>query len=67
DEAARAPRTKPPREAGRSATGTGAGTGTNTGTLPWFTPDTDPGTGTAPAAGQLSAPSENSPTTKGNT
>ncbi|MFF1715616.1 hypothetical protein [Streptomyces sp. NPDC058268] len=69
DEAARTPRTKPPRETGRSATGAGAGTGTgaNTGTLPWFTPDTDPGTGTAPAAGQLSAPSENSPTTKGNT
>ncbi|MCX4666775.1 DUF1573 domain-containing protein [Streptomyces sp. NBC_01381] len=42
--------------------------GTHTTTLPWFTPDTDPG-GTAPA-GQLSAPSENSPTTnttKGNT
>jgi len=31
--------------------------------LPWFTPDTDPG---APA-GQLSAPTDNSPTTKGNT
>ncbi|TLS41901.1 hypothetical protein FE633_33725 [Streptomyces montanus] len=28
-------------------------------TLPWFTPDTDPGT----EAGQLSAPQENSPTT----
>ncbi|MFD5631782.1 hypothetical protein [Streptomyces sp. NPDC127072] len=36
-------------------------------TLPWFTPDSDPG---IPAAGQLSAPHENSPTTptrKGNT
>ncbi|MFE2136992.1 hypothetical protein ACFW9X_28055 [Streptomyces sp. NPDC059466] len=32
--------------------------------LPWFTPDSDPG-GTA--NGQLSAPQENSPTTKGNT
>jgi len=38
--------------------------------LPWFTPDSDPGT---PAAGQLSAPQENSsatptsPTRKGNT
>ncbi|MFC5197602.1 hypothetical protein [Streptomyces kaempferi] len=32
--------------------------------LPWFTPDNDPG-GTA--NGQLSAPQENSPTTKGNT
>ncbi|MFF1359477.1 hypothetical protein [Streptomyces sp. NPDC058297] len=39
-------------------------TSTSTSTaLPWFTPDTDPG---APA-GQLSAPSDNSPTTKGNT
>lgn len=36
---------------------------TTTTALPWFTPDTDPG---APA-GQLSAPSDNSPTTKGNT
>lgn len=32
--------------------------------LPWFTPDSDPGT---VANGQLSAPQENSPTTKGNT
>ncbi|WP_369247083.1 hypothetical protein [Streptomyces sp. R41] len=32
--------------------------------LPWFTPDSDPGT---TANGQLSAPQENSPTTKGNT
>ncbi|MFG3369969.1 hypothetical protein ACGF0K_34100 [Streptomyces sp. NPDC048156] len=39
-----------------------ASTSTST-ALPWFTPDTDPG---APA-GQLSAPSDNSPTTKGNT
>lgn len=61
DDAARTPRTKPPREPGK-----GTGTATNTGTLPWFTPDTDPGVGTPPA-GQLSAPSENSPTTKGNT
>ncbi|MEV2251227.1 hypothetical protein AB0I94_11710 [Streptomyces sp. NPDC050147] len=69
DEAARTPRTKPsrePREPGKSG-GSGKGAATNTGTLPWFTPDTDPGAGTAPAAGQLSAPSENSPTTKGNT
>lgn len=61
DDAARTPRTKPPREPGK-----GTGTASNTGTLPWFTPDTDPGVGTPPA-GQLSAPSENSPTTKGNT
>lgn len=32
--------------------------------LPWFTPDNDPGTS---ANGQLSAPQENSRTTKGNT
>ncbi|MEU6664070.1 hypothetical protein [Streptomyces sp. NPDC046821] len=36
---------------------------TTTTALPWFTPDTDPG---APA-GQLSAPSDNTPTTKGHT
>lgn len=59
DEAARTPRTKPPHESGKDPA-------TNTTTLPWFTPDTDPGAGSAPA-GQLSAPSENSPTTKGNT
>lgn len=64
DEAARTPRTKPPRESGGPSAKDTAAT---TGTLPWFTPDTDPGSGTAPAAGQLSAPSENSPTTKGNT
>ncbi|WP_428952880.1 hypothetical protein [Streptomyces sp. cg35] len=33
-------------------------------TLPWFTPDTGPG---VPAAGQLSAPPDNSQTTKGTT
>ncbi|MFF1641205.1 hypothetical protein ACFVXA_26950 [Streptomyces sp. NPDC058246] len=32
--------------------------------LPWFTPDSDPGTA---ANGQLSAPQDNSPTTKGHT
>ncbi|WP_425832929.1 hypothetical protein [Streptomyces fractus] len=37
---------------------------TQTTTLPWFTPDTGP---ERTAAGQLSAPPENSPTTKGNT
>ncbi|MGW1895732.1 hypothetical protein ACWCP6_36620 [Streptomyces sp. NPDC002004] len=41
---------------------TAAGTGGPTSTLPWFTPDTTPGT----PAGRLSAPSENSPMTKGN-
>ncbi|MFG2650799.1 hypothetical protein [Streptomyces sp. NPDC048436] len=66
DRAARTPptsRTKPPGASGSKDTAA------NTGTLPWFTPDTDPGAGTAPTApaGQLSAPSENSPTTKGNT
>ncbi|MFF1694486.1 hypothetical protein ACFVXC_12765 [Streptomyces sp. NPDC058257] len=69
DEAARTPRTsrtsrtKPPRESGESGKDTATN---NTATLPWFTPDTDPGAGTDPA-GQLSAPSDNSPTTKGNT
>ncbi|MFD0552278.1 hypothetical protein ACFQ0X_26215 [Streptomyces rectiviolaceus] len=71
DEAARTPRTKPPHGTGKSGTSgkpakTVKDTATNTTTLPWFTPDTDPGAGTPPA-GQLSAPSENSPTTKGNT
>lgn len=61
----RTPRTKPTGGSGKNAAAnTAANTGT--GTLPWFTPDTDPGAGSAPA-GQLSAPSENSPTTKGNT
>ncbi|MER5255251.1 hypothetical protein [Streptomyces sp. NPDC002855] len=68
DETARTPRTQPPRDSGRSGrSGKSANDGaTTTGTLPWFTPDTDPGAGTPPA-GKLSAPSENSPTTKGNT
>ncbi|MFC8128698.1 hypothetical protein [Streptomyces sp. NPDC057302] len=74
DDAARTPRTKPPRGSGGPGTSGASGqsgqsgkdSATNTGTLPWFTPDTDPGAGT-PSAGQLSAPSENSPTTKGNT
>ncbi|MEB8340929.1 hypothetical protein [Streptomyces endophyticus] len=39
---------------------------TQTTTLPWFTPDTGPTGPERPAAGQLSAPPENSPTTKGN-
>jgi hypothetical protein len=53
-----------PRTARQPDAPTEAGTRTTTTTaLPWFTPDTDPG---APA-GQLSAPSDNSPTTKGNT
>ncbi|MFF1686292.1 MULTISPECIES: hypothetical protein [unclassified Streptomyces] len=49
-----------PTKASSSTTSTSTSTST---ALPWFTPDTDPG---APA-GQLSAPSDNSPTTKGNT
>ncbi|MFF1448829.1 hypothetical protein ACFVYF_11845 [Streptomyces sp. NPDC058274] len=51
------PATSSPAPSARARTST-------TPTLPWFTPDSDPGT---PAAGQLSAPQENSPTTKGNT
>ncbi|MGW2232004.1 hypothetical protein [Streptomyces formicae] len=58
-------RTRPPRpgpsKESSGTTGDPAATST-TSSLPWFTPDTDPG---APA-GQLSAPSDNSPT-KGNT
>ncbi|WP_443046319.1 hypothetical protein [Streptomyces sp. NBC_00335] len=41
---------------------------TTTAVLPWFTPDSAPGTAAppdAPQAAQTSAPSENSPTTKG--
>jgi hypothetical protein len=51
------PATSSPAPSARARTST-------TPTLPWFTPDSDPGT---PAAGQLSAPQENSHTTKGNT
>ncbi|MFJ8933960.1 hypothetical protein ACIRLA_46095 [Streptomyces sp. NPDC102364] len=43
-----------------------AGTAQTT-TLPWFTPDTGPTGPERPEAGQLSAPHDNSPTTKGNT
>ncbi|MFA3841286.1 hypothetical protein [Streptomyces aureus] len=64
--AARVPKLRLPESSRRAASPprdtTGTGTHTTT-ALPWFTPDTDPG---APA-GQLSAPSDNSPTTKGNT
>ncbi|MFD0066463.1 hypothetical protein ACFRAI_32280 [Streptomyces sp. NPDC056637] len=64
--AARVPKLRMPESSRRAARPprdtTGTGTPTTT-ALPWFTPDTDPG---APA-GQLSAPSDNSPTTKGNT
>lgn len=56
---------KPPSPADAPAAPTST---TQTTTLPWFTPDTGPtGTPERPAAGQLSAPPENSPTTKGNT
>jgi hypothetical protein len=64
--AARVPKLRLPEPSRRAASPprdtTESGTHTTT-ALPWFTPDTDPG---APA-GQLSAPSDNSPTTKGNT
>ncbi|MFD7296954.1 hypothetical protein ACFV9W_27015 [Streptomyces sp. NPDC059897] len=57
------PRQPAPADAPTAPTST-----TQTTTLPWFTPDTGPtGPPERPAAGQLSAPSENSPTTKGNT
>ncbi|MFJ2772209.1 hypothetical protein [Streptomyces sp. NPDC087300] len=58
DQRVREPRPRPPKEPGSSGDPASA----STPALPWFTPDTDPG---APA-GQLSAPSDNSPT-KGNT
>jgi hypothetical protein len=57
----------PPAPPKASATSVSASTSTTSTPLPWFTPDSDPGT---PATGQLSAPQENSPTTptrKGNT
>ncbi|MFH8736012.1 MULTISPECIES: hypothetical protein [unclassified Streptomyces] len=61
---ARLPRLTLPESSRRSTDRDPGPTTTSTSTaLPWFTPDTDPG---APA-GQLSAPSDNSPTTKGNT
>ncbi|MFD3481301.1 hypothetical protein [Streptomyces sp. NPDC058695] len=61
---ARLPRLPLPESSRRSTDRDPGPTTTSTSTaLPWFTPDTDPG---APA-GQLSAPSDNSPTTKGNT
>ncbi|RVU18568.1 hypothetical protein EOT10_31590 [Streptomyces antnestii] len=58
--ASRLPRASRPRPSRRAPEPPGT---TTTTALPWFTPDTDPGT----PAGQLSAPSDNSPTTKGNT
>ncbi|MFI5663153.1 hypothetical protein [Streptomyces sp. NPDC051684] len=62
----RLPQQKPkqpsPADASTAPTST-----TQTTTLPWFTPDTGPTGPERPAAGQLSAPPENHPTTKGNT
>ncbi|MER5441003.1 hypothetical protein [Streptomyces sp. NPDC002790] len=64
----RLPQQKPKRPAPADAPTAPAGAGTTqTTTLPWFTPDTGPSGPERSAAGQLSAPSENSPTTKGNT
>ncbi|GAA2307431.1 hypothetical protein OKJ48_26935 [Streptomyces kunmingensis] len=70
----RLPRARLPRRAPgapgpvrpRSAPGQGPAdpAESTTNTLPWFTPDTGPG---GPTAGQLSAPSDNSQTTKGTT
>lgn len=55
----------PPTAPATPRTSTARTTSTTTApTLPWFTPDSDPG---AVANGQLSAPQENSPTTKGPT
>ncbi|MER5181713.1 hypothetical protein ABT009_25715 [Streptomyces sp. NPDC002896] len=70
----------PPSATGTASTGTWVGrprteeagggpAPTATTTLPWFTPDTDPGApaGRLSAPSELSAPPQNSPTTKGNT
>ncbi|MEV5610990.1 hypothetical protein [Streptomyces sp. NPDC052225] len=51
-----------PAPSGPPSGRTNGDTGASTTTLPWFTPDTGPG---GPAAGQLSAPPDNSQTTKG--
>ncbi|GHC62544.1 hypothetical protein [Streptomyces flavofungini] len=56
----RLPRLRLPQSAVTAERETAAPAATTT-TLPWFSPDADPG---APA-GQLSAPSDNGPTTKG--
>lgn len=52
-----------PGASASAATSVPPGTTTNP-TLPWFTPDNVPGTA---ANGQLSAPHDTGPTTKGNT
>ncbi|MCX4827444.1 hypothetical protein OG746_01655 [Streptomyces sp. NBC_01016] len=62
----RLPQQKPKRPASGEAPAPTTST-TQTTTLPWFTPDTGPTGPERPEAGQLSAPHENSPTTKGNT
>ncbi|MCX5533140.1 hypothetical protein OG785_21605 [Streptomyces sp. NBC_00006] len=62
----RLPQQKPKRPAPGEAPAPTTST-TQTTTLPWFTPDTGPTGPERPEAGQLSAPHENSPTTKGNT
>ncbi|MFF3495606.1 hypothetical protein ACFYWS_30140 [Streptomyces sp. NPDC002795] len=62
----RMPQQKPKRPSPSDAPTAPTST-TQTTTLPWFTPDTGPTGPERPAAGQLSAPPENSPTTKGNT
>ncbi|MFJ9040533.1 hypothetical protein ACIRF8_28625 [Streptomyces sp. NPDC102406] len=63
---ARLPKARPPRRSPRPAPAQDpAGVAASpTTTLPWFTPDTGPG---ATTAGQLSAPPDDSRTTKGNT
>lgn len=57
------PKVRTPKQAAGAPPGTDTGD-TSTTTLPWFTPDTGPG---QPAAGQLSAPHDNTSPTKGTT
>ena len=58
--AARIQKLNPPAASATESSAAPAATPT-TPALPWFTPDTDPGT---PATGQLSAPHDNSPTAR---
>ncbi|MET9495094.1 hypothetical protein [Streptomyces sp. NPDC006552] len=64
DRTVRLPKARLPQRAAPAPGHDGADTAATPTTLPWFAPDAGPG---GPAAGQLSAPSDTSQTTKGNT